>query len=173
MASNSKTTAVKRHTSARAAPCRSTMPGSRRATEDPRWADICAALKRIRLRHRCAVRIVDADCACGTMLIAAVRYAREIGFTAIEGRGIDGSPMLIGRARAAAARLRDPAIGLSFEVADVIEAMAVEADAPADIVLWHGDRPGDDHPGLRASLAAAGDRIIDGRRPRGTKVLAA
>lgn len=143
--------------------CRSALPDSRAARSDARWADIAAALTALRERHRHAVRIVDADCACGTLLIAAVRHARALGFTSIEGRGIDGSPTLIGRARAAAARLHDPAIGLSFEVADMVDALASEADAPADIVLCHGGRPDDDRPGARASLRAAGDRVIGDR----------
>ncbi|WP_342659290.1 SAM-dependent methyltransferase (plasmid) [Sphingomonas sp. NY01] len=142
-------------------PLRASMiPGSRAAHNDTRWADICTALTALRDRGRHAIRIVDADCACATLLIEVMRHAKALGFTAIEGRGIDGSPAMIGRARAAAGRLREPAIGLTFEVADMIEALASEADFPADIVLWHGGRPGDDRPGLRASLAKAGDLVI-------------
>ena len=88
-----------------------------------------------------------------------------------EGRGIDGSPAMIRRARAAAARLHDPAIGLVFEATDMIDALASEADFPADIVLWHGSRAGDDRPGVQASLAAAGDRVI-GDGDAGTVTLA-
>lgn len=138
-----------------------TILGSRAAHNDARWTDLCAALAALHERGRHSVRIVDADCACGTLLIEAVRHARALGFTAIEGRGIDGSPAMIGRARAAAARLHEPAIGLTFEVADMIEALASEADFPADIVLWHGGRAEDDRPGVRASLAKAGDIILD------------
>lgn len=138
----------------------STILGSRAAHNDARWTDICGALSNLRERGRHSVRIVDADCACGTLLIEAVRHARALGFTAIEGRGIDGSPAMIGRARAAAARLNEPAIGLTFEVADMVEALASEADFPADIVLWHGGRAGDDRPGVRASLFNAGDLLI-------------
>ncbi len=138
----------------------SLIPGSRAAYNDTRWTDICTALNALRERRHHAVRIVDADCACGALLIEAVRHARTLGFTAIEGRGIDGSPAMIGRARAAAGRLHEPAIGLTFEVTDMIEALAGEADFPADIVLWHGGRAGDDRPGLRANLAKAGDVVI-------------
>ena len=144
-----------------------TILGSRAAHNDARWTDICAALAALCERVRHSVRIVDADCACGTLLIEAVRHAKALGFTAIEGRGIDGSPAMIGRARAAAARLHEPAIGLTFEVADMVEALAGEADFPADIVLWHGGRAGDDRPGVRASLVNAGDLlIVDRDRPR-------
>jgi SAM-dependent methyltransferase len=138
----------------------SILPGSRAAHNDPRWAAICAALVALRERGRHSVRIVDADCACGTLLIEAVRHARALGYTAIEGRGIDGSPAMVGRARAAAARLHEPAIGLTFEVADMIEALASEADFPADIVLWHGGRAEDDRPGVRASLARSGNVVL-------------
>lgn len=140
--------------------CPSMLPGSRAAHADARWAHICTALAALRVKQRRAIRIVDADCACGTLLIEAVRHARALGFTAIEGRGIDGSPAMIGRARAAAARLHEPAIGLTFEVTDMIEALASEADFPADIVLWHGDRADDARQALRASLTRAGDLVI-------------
>lgn len=151
----------------------STILGSRAAHNDARWTDICAALAALRERGRHSVRIVDADCACGTLLIEAVRHARALGYTAIEGRGIDGSPAMIGRARAAAARLHEPAIGLTFEVADMIEALASEADFPADIVLWHGGRAEDDRPGVRASLAKAGNIILGDHHSSSDRVRAA
>jgi SAM-dependent methyltransferase len=136
------------------------MPGSRAARSDIRWPEIASALAGLRAKRRHAVRIVDADCACGALLIEVVRHARAIGFTAIEGRGIDGSPAMIGRARAAAARVQDPAIGLEFQAADMMTALLDENDLPADIVLWHGDRSGDRDVGVEAVLAMAGDRVI-------------
>ncbi|MGQ7320628.1 hypothetical protein ACTGXJ_10340, partial [Streptococcus suis] len=51
----------------------STILGSRAAHNDARWTDICAALAALCERGRHSVRIVDADCACGTLLIDAVR----------------------------------------------------------------------------------------------------
>ncbi len=67
---------------------------------------------------------------------------------------------MIGRARAAAVRLHEPAIGLTFELADMAQALAQEADFPADIVLFH-DRHGEgDQSGLAGLLAAAGDLVI-------------
>ena len=142
-------------------------PVSRAAHSDGRWGEIASALAALREKGRHAVRIVDADCACGTLLVEAVRHARALGFTAIEGRGIDGSPAMIGRARAAAGRLHDPAIGLQFEVADMVMALASETDFPADIVLWHGSRSGDRRCGVEAALLAAGDRVIgDSALPR-------
>lgn len=117
-------------------------PGSRAATHDPRWPAVAAALAELRERHRCAVRVVDADCGAGCLLLHTLRHARALGFTAIEGRGIDGAPALVGRARAAASRLADPAIGVEFELADMASALAAEHDMPADIVLWHGPSDG-------------------------------
>ncbi|WP_294353017.1 SAM-dependent methyltransferase [uncultured Sphingomonas sp.] len=136
---------------------------SRAALEDPRWCQICSALGDLRRQQRRAVRIVDADCGCGTLLIAAVRHARALGFTAIEGRGIDTSPALVGRACAAASRLDDRSIGLSFEVADPTRALASETDFPADILLWHDDRGADDHRGEASVRAAA--RLVIGDQP--------
>ncbi len=67
---------------------------------------------------------------------------------------------MIGRARAAAMRLHEPAIGLNFELADMAQALAQEADFPADIVLCH-DRHGEgDQPGIAKLLAAAGNVVI-------------
>ena len=141
-------------------PASSVTAGSRIAHSDPRWPRIASALVDLRERQRHCVRIVDADCACGTLLIEVVRYARALGFTAIEGRGIDGAPTMIGRARAAAMRLHEPAIGLNFELADMAQALAQEADFPADIVLCH-DRHGEgDQPGIAKLLAAAGNVVI-------------
>lgn len=141
---------------------RSMILGSRAAHNDARWTEICAALAALRAQ-RAIPSVWSTPTAPAALLIKAVRHARALGFTAIEGRGIDGSPAMIGRARVAAARLHEPAIGLTFEVADMIEALADEADVPADIVLWHGSRADDNRPGLRESLAKAGDIVIGDR----------
>lgn len=67
---------------------------------------------------------------------------------------------MIGRARAAGIRLHEPAIGLTFELADMAQALAQEAGFPADIVLCH-DRHGEgDQPCIAGLLAAAGDLVI-------------
>ncbi|HMI18900.1 MAG TPA: class I SAM-dependent methyltransferase, partial [Sphingomonas sp.] len=58
-------------------------------------------------------------------------------FVAIEARGFDVAPALIDRARSIVAGIADPRIGISFEVADVGEALAQEDDHGADIVLCH------------------------------------
>ncbi|MDR6146775.1 hypothetical protein QE363_002568 [Sphingomonas sp. SORGH_AS870] len=105
---------------------------------DPRWPVIRSALSGLREQRRFSVRIVDADCGAGALLIRAVRHARMLGFTAIEGRGISGSPAMIGRARCAARRASDPAIGLEFASLTLDEALRAERDLPADILLWRG-----------------------------------
>jgi hypothetical protein len=128
---------------------------------DPRWPLVSAALSDLRDRRRHAVRIVDSDCGGGSLLLHALHHARMLGFTAIEGRGIDGSPALIGRARAAAARQPDPAIGVIFECADMLAALRDEADLPADILLCEETGPKSGRPDLRDAVFAAGDRVID------------
>lgn len=125
---------------------------------DPRWPAVAAALAALRETRRCSVRIVDADCGSGSVLLCAARYARALGFTSIEAYGIDTAPAQVARACAAAAVVHDPAIGISFAAGDVAGALKAEAEFPADIVLWHGCRAGD-APVARA-VAAAGRTLI-------------
>lgn len=143
----------------------SSFPVSRTALHDPRWQFVTATLAALRDQHRCAVRIVDADCGAGALLLEAVRHARALGFIAIEGRGIDGSPALIGRARAAAARLADPAIGVEFEMKDMMAALRDEHDVPADVVLWHGSREEDQRAGVIEALTGASTVLIGDHGP--------
>lgn len=138
--------------------------GSRTAHGDQRWPTLAAALRDLHEQRRHAVRIVDADCGCGCLLLEAARYAHALGFTSIEARGIDGSPALIGRARAAAARLHDHAIGVEFDLTDMAEGLAQEADFPADIVLC-GRLAGVNGSPMGALLRAAGKRIISVSTP--------
>jgi hypothetical protein len=133
---------------------------------DARWPELAAALAALRADGRCSVRIVDADCGDGNLLIVAVRHAAALGFTAVEGRGIDGVPLLIAQARTAAARVHHPAIGLSFEVADVATALAEEAFLPAEILLWHGSHGGD-RPETEQAISAAGRKVIRDRAADG------
>lgn len=69
------------------------------------------------------------------MLFRAMVRARLLGFVAIEGRGFDISGEAIEMARRAARGWRDPAIGLSLEVADIASALAAEEDSSIDILL--------------------------------------
>ena len=111
--------------------------GSEVAVNDPRWPRIEAVLLALRSNGRHAVRIVDADCGAGTLLLHALGHARHLGFTAVEGYGIDRSYLSIGRARLAARRAADPALGVDFEVADMVAGLRNEQDVPADIVICH------------------------------------
>ncbi len=140
---------------------RTAVTGARTAVHDARWPQIVAALTALRTAGRHAVRIVDAECGAGTLLLQAAHHARALGFTAIEARGIDRSPPSIGRARAAANRAADPAIGASFEVADLVVALQAEHDLPADIVLCHGVPVQDWHPDAVLALRQAGRVVID------------
>jgi len=110
--------------------------GARRGPlADARWPVLALTLAELRRAGRRAVRIVDADCGDGALLLAAARQARTLGFVAIEARGVDGPPALIARARTAAAALDDAAIGVSFDCADMVAALAQEHDLAPDIVL--------------------------------------
>lgn len=129
---------------------------------DTRWPEVAATLAALRAAKRCSVRIVDADCGAGTLLLCAVRFARALGFTAIEARGIDAAPTLIGRARVAAAAVHDPAIGIVFERGEAVAALCAECDFPADIVLWHGCDGTHGEAAVRAERTAlcAGHAVI-------------
>ncbi|MBJ7441714.1 MAG: hypothetical protein JHD35_22215 [Sphingopyxis sp.] len=109
------------------------------------------------------MRIVDAECGDGRLLVQAARYARALGFTAIDGRGIDSDPSAINGARMAAARVSDPAIGLSFEAGDMLAALADEAEFPADILLWEGGAGA--RPHVADAVVAAGCIVIGAARP--------
>lgn len=128
---------------------------------DIRWPAVVAALRSLRIARRRSVRIVDADCGSGELLLCAARQASALGFTAIEARGIDDALALVDRARAAAAAVHDPAIGISFEFADLASALATEADFPADIVLWHRDA--DCGGRIGQAVTAAGKTVIADR----------
>lgn len=141
-----------------------------RAEKDRRWPAMLRKLKGLRKRGRYSIRIVDASCGAGDLLILAVRRARELGFVAIEGRGIDSDPRLIASARQAAARETDPAIGLIFEEGDMSRAMRDETGFPADLILCAS--PGKNERELAELAQAAGDTVLWDRRDmhRGEKI---
>jgi SAM-dependent methyltransferase len=99
------------------------------------WARIDAVLIDLRARGRHAIRILDLGCGPGTWLLRTAARARDLGFTAIEGRGIDLSPAMIALARQAATGLRDPRIGLSFDVGDILETLEEEGHHACDLAL--------------------------------------
>lgn len=111
-------------------------------------ARIDAALIDLRAHRRHAIRILDLGCGAGDWLILTAQRARELGFTAIEGRGVDSNPALIAEAARAALRQPDPAVGLTFEVGNFGEVLEEERDAACDIVLCLGNTL--DRVGLRA-----------------------
>lgn len=133
--------------------------GLEAAVHDLRWPRIEAALLALRSSGRHAVRIVDADCGTGTLLLHALGHARQLGFTAVEGHGIDRSSLLIGRAQLAARRAADPALGVDFEVADIVAALRDEQDLPADIVICH-DLARDRRPEAARAVRSAGRVVI-------------
>lgn len=138
-----------------------------RAEKDRRWPAMLRKLKGLRKRGRHSVRIVDADCGAGELLLHAVRRARELGFVAIEGRGIDSDPQLIASARQAAAREADPAIGLVYEEADMTRAMREEAEFPADLLLCPAST--EDARELAELAHAAGETVLWDRTARREK----
>lgn len=107
-----------------------------RAEADRRWPMIVRKLAALSKRGRRSLRVVDADCGTGELLVAVARQARTLGFVAIEARGVDRDPRRIASARIAARSVRDPAIGLTFEVGDAATALREEAEFPADLVLY-------------------------------------
>lgn len=131
---------------------------------DPRWPATVSALRGLRAANRRTVRIVDADCNDGKLLLCAVRQAIAMGFTAIEARGLDDSLARVARARALAACLIDPAVGISFEATDPVSALIEEGDFPADIVIAHQDALSD---ARTASLLQGAGRmvIVEPRQP--------
>jgi hypothetical protein len=60
--------------------------------------------------------------------------------------------------RLAASKVHDPAIGLTFETADIACALDEEIEFPADIVLWHGS--GRDEASAARAVARAGRALI-------------
>lgn len=139
---------------------RSIAPVAVTEIDDDRWPAVADALAHLHATGRHSVRIVDADCGSGDLLLHAVRHARALGFTAIEARGIDAVPALVERGRSAASELSDPAIGIIFDSQDLVATLAEEAEFPADIILWCGEA------GCRTrvakAVAAAGFIIITG-----------
>jgi len=135
-----------------------------RAEKDRRWPAMLRKLKGLRKRGRRSIRIVDADCGAGELLIHAARRAREMGFVAIEGRGIDADPRLIASALRAAERQGDPAIGLVFEQGDADKVMREEAEYPADLLLCPAS---DTDTRERAALArTAADTVLWDRKTK-------
>lgn len=141
--------------------------GQDRAQADRRWPMIVRKLMALRRRQRLSIRIVDADCGDGALLIETARRARALGFVAIEGRGIDPDPARIATAQRAAVAASDPAIGLAFEVGDPRQALREEADFPADLLFYEGQERRRDV--MSAMAHAAGRTVLRRTVPGGSR----
>ena len=97
-------------------------------------------LIRLRARHRRSVFIVDRFCGDGDRLIQAAKRARELGFVAIAAHGFDRRRSDIRAARKAGAEVRDPAIGLTFDLWPSGSPLPIEA-GETDILLSQADEP--------------------------------
>lgn len=144
---------------------RRSSPGAWTAAHDTRWPQLAARLLWLRQAGRRSVRIVDVDCGAGGLLLHAAAHARALGFLAIEGRGVDTSPALVGRARVAAARWRDPAIGVTFDLGEMLAALREEQDFPADILLWQPPIATDCNETFRCMLLGAAYFVVRGDEP--------
>ncbi len=119
------------------------------------WERIDTALRDLRARRRHAIRILDLSCGDGHWLIRTARRARALGFTAIEGRGVDRDPAAIAGATRAAQAHSDLAIGLTFEVGSLGDVLEEERDNACDIVLCLGDALDRVGPGAMPLVARA------------------
>jgi len=109
--------------------------GAHEFTDRALWSRLDATLVRMWTEGRRAIRILDLGCGPGTWLLRLAVRARDLGFSAIDGRGIDVAPAMIDLARSRLRFAYDPHIGLRFEVADMIEALDEEDEESFDIVL--------------------------------------
>ncbi|MBO9714349.1 methyltransferase domain-containing protein [Sphingomonas sp.] len=105
------------------------------ARRGPSLERVFAMLREHRDAGHRAIRILDLGCGDGERLLAAVERAHELGFVAIEARGVSRSLHGVRRARRAARRGQHPTWGVSFEVAEPIAALAGEHDGSADLIL--------------------------------------
>jgi hypothetical protein len=134
------------------------------AARDLRWPAILAQLKMLRAAGRRSVRIVDAACGDGALLLPALGRARALGFVAIEARGVDGDADALARARRAAAAMADRAVEVQFDLGSVETALREEAAFPADILLYAANLS--DMARFAALARRAGDMALGGP-PRG------
>jgi SAM-dependent methyltransferase len=126
------------------------------------WSRLEAELVRLRTAGRHAIRILDAGCGPGTWLLRLAARARDLGFTAIDGRGFDISGEMIALADKAKAAVDDPHIGIRFDVADIANALDDEDDGSYDLVLClYGVLNHLPHD-ARISAAAALTRVAEG-----------
>ncbi|MGN7998708.1 SAM-dependent methyltransferase [Sphingomonas sp. 22176] len=130
------------------------------AARDLRWPAVLEQLKMLRAAGRRSVRIVDAACGDGALLLPILGRARTLGFVAIEARGVDRDAAALTRARRAAAAMADLAIAVEFDRGSVETALREEAAFPADILLYAADRT--EMARFAALARRAGDMVLGG-----------
>lgn len=116
-----------------------------------------AELHELRLGGRRSIRMLDLGCGSGERLLHAAKHARALGFVAIEGRGVDLSPLRIRHARQQARVDAHPSTILQFDMAEAIQALAAEHDGAADLIFLSQPLPYPSSP-----LAQALDRVSAG-----------
>ena len=117
---------------------------------------------RLRTSGRHAIRILDAGCGTGGWLLRVAVRARDLGFSAIDGRGFDASPQMIANAEASRARADDPHVGIRFDVAEIVDALSEEDEQSFDIVLCLNDLLNRLTAHERAVAATELARVADG-----------
>jgi SAM-dependent methyltransferase len=134
---------------------------ARSYTDQALWRRLDAMLVRMWTGGRRAIRILDLGCGTGSWLLRLAVRARDLGFSAIDGLGVDISPAMIDIARSRLRYAFDPHIGLRFDVADMLDAIGEEDEGSFDIVICLGVL---NHltADQRARAAAGIERVCDG-----------
>jgi SAM-dependent methyltransferase len=126
------------------------------------WSRLEDELVRLRTSGRQAIRILDAGCGPGTWLFRLAIRARDLGFTAIDGRGFDISQEMIALANETKTAFDDPHIGFRFDVADIASALDDEDDGSYDLVLCLYGVLNHLAPEARVGAAEALTRVAEG-----------
>lgn len=126
------------------------------------WARLDATLVRMWTEGRRAIRILDLGCGAGNWLLRLAVRARDLGFSAIDGCGVDVAPAMIDLARSRQRFAYDPHIGLRFEITDMIEALDEEDEESFDIVLCLNGVLNHLPPEARCRAVEAMERVCDG-----------